>query len=146
MFFSFAKPQVSMRRLPGLFGTLSGSLALLLAFALLALFFFDPARHAFYPQCYFHKTTGWLCPGCGGLRAVHQLLHGHLTAAFRLNALFVGSLPFLAWFGARHTIAWLRKQPAPDLHLVWAWIGLAVLAVFAVVRNLPFAHDIWLAP
>src|SRR6266550_1487519 len=62
------------------------------------LYFFNPAEHGFYPSCLFYKTTGLLCPGCGTLRAVHQLLHGHIAAAFRLNALFVLSIPVLGWW------------------------------------------------
>ena len=41
------------------------------------LFFFDPAKHGFYPVCVFHALTGWNCPGCGATRAAYQLLHGH---------------------------------------------------------------------
>src|SRR2546421_11472933 len=46
------------------------------------LFWFEPTQHAFYPICAFHRTTGLLCPGCGSLRALHQLLHGQVAAAF----------------------------------------------------------------
>src|SRR5260221_9010819 len=73
----------------------------IIALAAGVLFFFDPAEHAFYPVCFFHRTTGLLCPGCGSLRAVHQLSHGHLAAAFRVKPLLVVCLPFLAWCGGR---------------------------------------------
>src|SRR5690242_11286080 len=66
------------------------------ALSLGVLFYFDPSRYHFYPLCIFHQTTGWLCPGCGSLRACHQLLHGNLSAAFYLNPLFVLSLPSFA--------------------------------------------------
>src|SRR5436190_16352264 len=56
------------------------------------LFWFDPAGHGFYPVCAFHQVTGLLCPGCGATRALHQILHGHLTDALRLNAFFVCSI------------------------------------------------------
>ena len=62
------------------------------------LFFFDPAKHGFYPICLFHSLTGWNCPGCGATRAAYQLLHGHLLRALQDNALFVLRL--------RH---WLRR-------------------------------------
>ncbi|MCX6913024.1 MAG: DUF2752 domain-containing protein, partial [Verrucomicrobia bacterium] len=73
--------------------------ALLAAAVGLVLFCFDPRQYHFYPICFFHKATGLLCPGCGALRATHQLLHGHLAAAFRFNPMLVASLPFLLWFG-----------------------------------------------
>ena len=59
------------------------------------LFWFDPARHAFYPVCLFKKLTGYDCPGCGGLRAVHELLRGDVWHAFQLNAMAVVTLPLL---------------------------------------------------
>ncbi len=52
--------------------------AILMALAGIVLFCFDPERCGFYPICIFHQSTGLLCPGCGSLRAMHQLLHGHL--------------------------------------------------------------------
>jgi len=112
-----------------------------------ALFLFNPAQHGFYPFCLFYRSTGLLCPGCGGLRAIHQLLHGHLSAAFRFNALFVCSLPFFAWFGARHLLAKIRGDARPVLvRPLRLWLGFVVLVVFGILRNLPFAHAAWLAP
>src|SRR6266446_10007644 len=65
------------------------------------LFLFNPAQSGFYPVCLFHQSTGLLCPGCGSLRALHQLLHGHLVAAVHLNALLVLSLPPVCWVAGR---------------------------------------------
>jgi hypothetical protein len=111
------------------------------------LYFFNPAQFGFYPTCLFYKTTGLLCPGCGTLRATHQLLHGHVEAAFRFNAVLVSSLPLAAYGcirAARYraankpALAWMRPR--------WLWLGLAVLIVFAILRNLPGASRYWLAP
>ena len=121
--------------------------ALSMAGAGAVLFLFNPAQHAFYPFCLFYRSTGLLCPGCGGLRAIHQLLHGHLTAAFRFNSLFVCSLPFIAWLSARRLLAKVRSEATPVLvRPVWLWLGFVVLVTFGVLRNLPFAHAAWLAP
>jgi hypothetical protein len=60
-------------------GVLAG--VLLLA----VLFFFDPATTGFYPPCLFRTILGTQCPGCGSLRAAHQLLHGNIAAAWALN-------------------------------------------------------------
>ena len=59
--------------------------ALVAGAAGLVLFCFDPRQYHFYPVCFFHQTTGLLCPGCGALRAGHQLLHGHLVSALCEN-------------------------------------------------------------
>jgi hypothetical protein len=103
--------------------------------AALVLFFFDPAKFGFYPVCYFHQLTGLLCPGCGGLRALHQLVHGHVGAAFNLNALLVLALPIALWLGARMLVRRVLRQPAHELHARWFWIGLVVMLAFGVLRN-----------
>jgi hypothetical protein len=111
------------------------------------LFLFNPGEHSFYPFCLFYRTTGLLCPGCGCLRAAHQLLHGNIAAACRFNALFVCSLPLLCWALTRFLVVKM-KNPASGLALSprWLWVGFAVLVVFGIIRNLPFAHALWLAP
>lgn len=100
------------------------------------LYFCNPSQFTFYPQCQFRALTGWDCPGCGGLRAIHQLLHGHVTQALRLNPLFVIALPFLGGFGLYR---YLRTRPGERMtfHVpaVWLWTGLGVLALYAVLRN-----------
>src|SRR5882724_8290263 len=83
---------------------------LLAAAASLLLFFFEPGRYAFYPRCLFHQTTGLLCPGCGSLRAMHELLHGHVIAAVHLNALFVICIPPVCWVAARSFVRRLKDQ------------------------------------
>ncbi|SPE58798.1 conserved membrane hypothetical protein [Verrucomicrobia bacterium] len=109
------------------------------------LFLFDPNHSHFYPLCLFHQTTGLLCPGCGSLRSLHQLLHGHLAAALHYNALLVLSLPFLGWFGLRLVHGHLKNQPV-QFHAAWFWLAFAALLVFGILRNLPFATRAWLAP
>ena len=66
-------------------------------------FSFEPGKTGFFPLCPFRLLTGLTCPGCGSTRAMHQLLHGHIQAAFMLNPLFVIALPFLFYALLRHT-------------------------------------------
>ena len=104
------------------------------AVAVITLFLFDPTRHGFYPRCMFHTLTGLDCPGCGGLRALHQLLHGNVAAAFALNPLvpllpaaLIGTVVIRA---ARLTLpAWLRTY--------WPYCLIATLILFGIARNLP---------
>jgi len=115
-----------------------GLLALFAAVVGLVLFCFDPRQYHFYPVCFFYKTTGLLCPGCGASRSMHQLLHGHLATAFRFNPVLVVSLPVLAWFGARYVWQKARNEPASlGLRPLWLWLILAVVLVVSVLRNLP---------
>lgn len=110
-----------------------------------ALFAFDPARHRFFPVCLFHAVTGLNCPGCGGTRAVHHLLHGELATALRCNALVVLALPVGAltalWFALRPSGS---RGRAGRLALWAPWLLLALATAFAVVRNLPAGA--WLSP
>jgi len=123
------------------------SLLLLAGGASSLLFFFEPGSYRFYPRCFFHQTTGLLCPGCGSLRALHQLLHGHIAAAFQFNALLVLSVPAGFWLAVRSTLRELRGQPQRfDFHPAWLWAWLVAGILFGILRNLPSAHSAWLAP
>ncbi len=119
----------------------------LAAAASLVLFLFDPAQYGFYPRCFFHLTTGLLCPGCGSLRALHQLLHGHVAAAIHLNVLLVLGAPVAVWLAARSAFRNLNGQrQSLDCNPAWLWATLVMVVLFGILRNLPFAHAAWLAP
>ena len=108
----------------------------ILIMAGVVLFCFDPTQYHFYPACILHRTTGLLCPGCGSLRALHQLLHGHLITAFRFNPLLVVALAALAVIGVVYE---LRTQTLQWLKPRWLWaLGIICLAV-SIWRNLPGA-------
>jgi hypothetical protein len=109
------------------------------------LFFFDPAKHGFYPVCLFHSLTGLNCPGCGATRAAYQLLHGHLLRALQDNALFVLMLAALAARSAWLVMQKIRNRPVAFMvSPMMLWGLLVTVFVFAVLRNLPaFA---WLSP
>jgi hypothetical protein len=101
---------------------------------LVAMFVVKPGELKVLPPCLFHKLTGLDCPGCGATRAMQELLHGHLSAAFHDNALFVLSLPGLVWVGLQ---SWRNRSPAFKVSRPVLWVVLAVVAGFTVWRNLP---------
>ncbi|HYG25110.1 MAG TPA: DUF2752 domain-containing protein [Verrucomicrobiae bacterium] len=103
----------------------------------LVLYAFNPATVPIFPVCLFHQWTGLNCPGCGSLRAMHQLLHGNVVEAFRLNALLVISIPIGVWFGIRLLRQHLRNEPGPIVRPLWIWIYALVWLVFGIVRELP---------
>jgi hypothetical protein len=126
-----------MYRNPGMKNTaLTGTAVGGLAVALV-LFFCDPTRIPIYPVCVFHQLTGLNCPGCGSLRALHALLHGHWRAAFHFNPLLVLSMPLFA--GLAFRIAWnqSRGRPGPAIRPGWFWIYAAIVIAFGILRNLP---------
>lgn len=105
------------------------------------LYWFPPDRYGFYPRCWLHELTGLQCPGCGGLRAVHRLLHGQLAAAWRLNPLvYVVGGWGVSWAVARWAGRWVGRRWADFFQCpAWGW-GLLVLGlVFGILRNVPLA-------
>ncbi|WP_372406876.1 DUF2752 domain-containing protein [Streptomyces luteireticuli] len=99
----------------------------------------DPHEPGHYPGCPLLRWTGVFCPGCGGLRGLHALLHGDPAGALRANALAVAGyaafLPLWAvWCvrAARHgggmPVGMLTRR---------RWAVAALVLAFTVVRNLP---------
>jgi hypothetical protein len=128
-------------------------LLLVLVPALAAFFYiYDPAdssnQHLFL-TCLFHKTTGLYCPGCGGQRAVHQLLHGNIHQAAHYNLLLVLSLPLLVWSGVlyiRNAFAREKRQMLFLYYPLTTRFLLAVILLFWILRNIPFSPFDQLAP
>jgi len=112
---------------------------LALALALVVLYLFDPVQSSLYPVCVFHETTGFLCPGCGSLRAIHQLTHGNIATAFRLNPLLMILLPVAGWLWARE-LAWQmagKKWPGLVTRPLFVWVLVVMTVLFGILRNLP---------
>ena len=121
------------------------------AVAVLALifWFFTPGRGSFFWVCPLHRLTGLYCPGCGGQRALHALLHLRVSEALSQNlaaVVIVG--PVAAYALVRHTLRAVRARwlpPAPR-NPAWIYWLAGVLVLFGILRNLPFPPFDWLAP
>jgi len=118
------------------------------AAGMLTLRVFDPATSGIFPPCPVHYLTGWNCPGCGSLRAIHQLLHGNLHAAWALNPLTLVLLPFLSYGLASFALFEIRGRGLPQPFLRVGWIRAlgAAIILFGIVRNLPVPPFEWLRP
>ena len=115
---------------------------------LVVLFVFDPSRHGFYPKCLFHSLTGLHCPGCGSTRALYEVVHGHVGAAFALNPLIVVLVPFLLCGWVVQKLWQKNLQPAERLFSKpgVAWTIAVVVIAFGILRNIPIEPFTWLAP
>ncbi len=123
--------------------------ALLSGFAgLILLRLYDPATSGIFPPCPLRYLTGLYCPGCGSLRAIHQLLLGNFREAWALNPLTVVLLPFVTHGLASEALVQLRGRALPQVFLPAIWIRAlcAVVILFGIARNLPFHPFNLLAP
>ena len=100
------------------------------------------------PTCPFYAITGRYGPGCGTLRCLHALAHGHLGAAIDHNTLTVSLLPLVVAAWVSVGIAAVRGRPAREWRLpTWAgWVLASAFVVFWVLRNLSLPALAWLAP
>lgn len=111
--------------------------SVLLVAALIILYAYNPSEGGVFPPCPFHVLTDLHCPGCGSLRAVHQLLHGEFANAFSLNPLLVLSIPAVGLLLLRPPLLYARWTP---------WIALVLLVSYTLLRNIPLWPFLLLAP
>ena len=127
--------------------------AALVALATLALALRDPHRPGSWGWCPTKVLTRLDCPACGGLRAVHDLTRLDVGAAASSNLLLVVAVPVVVLLWVRRVVVVWRAaeregqrggeavRPLTPSPALWA-VGLGVVVLFTVVRNLPGS---WLA-
>jgi hypothetical protein len=105
----------------------------------------DPNQPGHFPVCPTLAVTGFYCPGCGMLRATHDLLHGDVAGAMQRNPLaplVLGAMValHLLWVVSRWTgrpVSWSPGKWTPRLLA-------AGFLLFTVARNVP--GWTWLSP
>lgn len=90
-----------------------------------------------YGLCPVLALTGWYCPTCGGLRAVHDLVTGDLAGAWAMNPLVTIGVPLAAAALALWTLRAWRGRPARRLPPTLLLALAAGAVLFGVLRNLP---------
>lgn len=90
----------------------------------------------FFPECSFHRLTGYWCSGCGNTRSVEALLHGHIFTAIRNNA----TMPFLSLLLILLYAENLGALFGRDIKLLprkWLFWGIVIgiFIVYFIVRN-----------
>lgn len=108
----------------------------------------DPHAVGNYPTCPSIAVFGVHCPGCGSMRAMHYAAHGDIVGVVSRNLLVPIGLILLAWAW----VSWFDRrlgysrvpEMRPPVPVLYA--SVVVLVAFAVLRNLPMAPFVALAP
>ena len=103
-----------------------------------------PENASWLPGCPLHVVTGLHCPGCGTLRSLHQLVHGHLVAACLLNPLAVLAVP-LVLYSLAVELSDRRLKPI-FVSTRYSWVIFVLLLMFGAARNIPVPPLTLLAP
>lgn len=94
----------------------------------------------FFPECYFYKSTGYLCPACGNTRCIKALFKGHIVEAFGYNITVPMLIIIAGMFYAELVFySFGKKVRIFPRSYVFLGVLLGSLSVYYVLRNiLPF--------
>ena len=92
-----------------------------------------------FPACVFYRLTGWYCPGCGGTRAVLNLLRGNILKSFFYHPFVPYTVAIGGWFMLSHTIDRLFKGRTHMglKYRDWSmWVALGLVGINFVAKNI----------
>jgi Protein of unknown function (DUF2752) len=101
----------------------------------------DPNQPGHYPLCPTRALFGVDCPGCGLMRATHDLVTGNVAGALDHNILIVALVPLAVVLWLRWVVrAWRGESPAVTYaqfrrRNAAVIVGLVLVLIFGVVRN-----------
>lgn len=91
-------------------------------------------------SCMVYQKTGWLCPGCGGQRALQSLLRRDVLEAIRYNALILLLIPLLLFIYISLIEVYVVKNQKYIGRIVlpkwFPYVLVLVIIVFSVMRNI----------
>lgn len=99
--------------------------------------------------CVIFRTFGVYCPGCGSGRAAYDLVHFRILEALHHNELFVLAVPFIFYYLIKQYLFIVFSKNVLPFFVIsprGCYIGILILAVFTLLRNLPFFPFTLLAP
>jgi hypothetical protein len=98
----------------------------------------DPNHPGHYPVCPSLLLFGVYCPGCGSMRAIHDLAHLDIAGAWGMNPLVFAVIPYVAWQWLRWLVESLGRPLPRRLAPAWTiWLVFAGILAFGVARNVP---------
>lgn len=128
-----------MVRVPGMVGPLLvGAVGLTGVFMVAT---HSPHEPGNYPLCPSIYLTGTYCPGCGAMRAVHDLAHLNVAGAWGMNPLVVVAAPYLVWAWIRwlgRTAQWWERRRLAPAWVLYTLVGF--VAAFWIARNVDALH------
>ncbi|MEC4115107.1 DUF2752 domain-containing protein [Myroides pelagicus] len=90
--------------------------------------------------CIIHEQIGWLCPGCGGQRALNAMLHGEFIEAFHYNQLIYMYISLIAFLYIAFVEVYIlnnrRFKRSIYLPHWFVYALVAIVIVFVIARNL----------
>lgn len=116
-------------------------ITLFIAIVFIYFYRFSPLKNdGFFPFCMFKSATGLDCVGCGGQRAVHELLHFNFRSALDHNALFVLSIPLFIYFIYNSLRRYVTGKSEPNSFWYSRRFGIIyilIVLIFFILRNIP---------
>lgn len=118
------------------------TMAIALMIAIVMSYFFDPMTATFSYRCPVKALTGFDCPGCGGQRAIHALLHLRIREAVNYNPFLVIAALYLF---AVISLTFLHSPRFDKTRRIvlgerTALAYLLLMLLWAVIRNFPAFH------
>ncbi len=107
--------------------------------AFVALLLIDPLTCGISLRCPFKALTHLYCPGCGGQRAIHAFLHGHLSEALRYNYMFIIFIPLLVVVFLSHFVLSYRMGRRIKTFMSSNSISMTLIALtiaWTIIRNI----------
>ena len=97
------------------------------------IYLFAPGKYGFYPKCPTKTLLGLDCAFCGGLRAVHMIMHGDLSGSMEMNP-GVMLLPVILVIAAIATFHERLRSKVLSINALY--IGIALFIILSVLRNI----------
>lgn len=92
-----------------------------------------------YVICMSKRLTNIDCPGCGGQRAFHQLLHGNFLEAAKLNMFIYFFAPLLTYIFLIFALKPFNiNLPDIDISTKGLIVILFIIIIFTILRNIAF--------
>lgn len=114
------------------------AMVIALAITITLLYLYDPTTSAYSYHCPIKALTGFDCPGCGGQRAAHALLHLRFNEAVAYNPFLVVAALYLFAVVALQFLKGPRVEKARRFVFsqTMVWIYLALMIAWTIVRNI----------